>query len=126
MSWNLRVVTQCAPVNAAGVLIYVAAFALGGSVQAAEPVSRTPERFDVVITDQAMPNLRGVQLAKEIHGIRPDTPIVLSTGFSDVLDRKRAEAVGIRSYLMKPFRDSDLAAAIRAALETREKAILLD
>ena len=61
-----------------------------------------PDIFDVVVTDYTMPRMTGTALAKEILQVRPDTPIVLCTGYSDAVDEKTASEVGVREFLMKP------------------------
>jgi CheY-like chemotaxis protein len=61
-----------------------------------------PNEFDLVITDQTMPKLTGVELSKQLIKIRPDISIILTTGYSEIIDKAQAEAIGIRSYLEKP------------------------
>ncbi len=80
--------------------------------QALTSFRRTPGRFDVVITDQTMPELTGDMLAREILAIRPDVPIVLCTGFSEKVDEERARELGIGGFLMKPFAMKDLTSLI--------------
>ena len=57
-----------------------------------------PSRFDLVITDQTMPEMTGVELAKEILALRADMPIIMCTGFSYVVDADKAKAAGIRAF----------------------------
>ncbi len=61
-----------------------------------------PQRFDLVLTDQAMPLMTGKQLAKKMLSIRPNLPIVMTTGYSDVISEEQAKAIGICQYLVKP------------------------
>jgi CheY-like chemotaxis protein len=61
-----------------------------------------PKIFDLVITDQTMPDMTGDQLALKILVLRPDILIILSTGFSHVIDEARAKSIGIRDVIMKP------------------------
>jgi CheY-like chemotaxis protein len=75
-----------------------------------------PDAFDLVITDQTMPHLTGQELAEEFLRIRPDIPIVLCTGFSEVIHEEGAKAVGIREFIMKPFSAGEVAERIRKAL----------
>ncbi len=75
-----------------------------------------PQAFDVLITDQTMPHLTGVKLAKEVLAIRPDLPIILCTGFSEAVDANEARALGIREFLMKPYSVRDMAETVRRAL----------
>ncbi len=62
-----------------------------------------PECFDLVITDQTMPKLTGIDLAREMLAIRPGLPIIMVTGHSDTVDQEKAKAVGIREFLPKPL-----------------------
>ncbi len=90
--------------------------ALTNSCEALETFRLEPDAFDLVITDMAMPGLNGHELAKELLAIRPDVPIILYTGFSDLIDEKQAKEAGIREYIMKPYKISTMAAAISRAL----------
>jgi CheY-like chemotaxis protein len=54
--------------------------------------------------------------------IRPNIPIIICTGFSEMIDEKRAKAIGIREYVMKPIVKDEIARAIRKVLdEGKEK-----
>ena len=76
-----------------------------------------PERFDLVITDMAMPQMSGAMFVKEIMKIRANTPIVLCTGYSEQLDENRAKELGIKAYIMKPIMRRNLAEIIRKVLD---------
>jgi PAS domain S-box-containing protein len=69
----------------------------------------TPERFDVVFSDEAMPEMTGCELAREIRRIRPDIPIVLMTGYVTPALVERARALGISDVLAKPLVARDIA-----------------
>ena len=77
-----------------------------------------PDLYDILITDQTMPQLTGIQLAEDCLRIRPHLPILLCTGHSELVDEEKAKAVGIRELLRKPFMPQTLALAIRRALDT--------
>ena len=62
-----------------------------------------PEKFNLIISDMAMPKLTGEQLAGKIHRIRRDIPIVLCTGYSERLDAIQTAKLGIHSCLIKPY-----------------------
>jgi len=78
---------------------------------------RDPERFDLVVTDMAMPGMRGDRLAEEILAIRPDVPVVLATGYSSQISEERAGRLGIRALVMKPLTQSELADTVRRVLD---------
>lgn len=75
-----------------------------------------PSAFDLIITDQTMPGLTGIQLAKKLLEIREDLPIILVTGYSETVSPETALSQGIRVYLEKPFTRKALATAIQEAL----------
>ncbi|MBM4148182.1 MAG: response regulator [Lentisphaerae bacterium] len=86
------------------------------SVDALNIFRRDPDMFDIVVTDQVMPEMTGAELTRELLGVRPDLPIVLCTGFSERFPREKAEEAGIREFVMKPIVRRDLALAIERAL----------
>jgi len=63
-----------------------------------------------------MPDMTGADLAREILRLRPDTPIILCTGYSELIDEEVALKIGIRRFLMKPLFMGDVAREIRAVL----------
>ena len=83
------------------------------SLEALEAFRAAPECYDVVVTDQAIPNLSGEALAREILQIRPGIPIFLSTELSHTMSEEKALNLGIRKFLMKPFLRQDLVLAIQ-------------
>ena len=76
-----------------------------------------PRAFDLVITDQTMPDLTGVTLAQKMIRIRPDVPVIVCTGYSETVSPEEARKAGVREFLMKPLVRDELAAAIRRALD---------
>jgi PAS domain S-box-containing protein len=76
-----------------------------------------PTHFDVVITDQTMPEMTGVELARKILSIRPDIPIIVCTGFGHLVDANRAPVTGIKAFAMKPLTKKEIAETIRKVLE---------
>ena len=78
-----------------------------------------PYRFDLVITDAEMPQMTGDRLAKELLAIRKDLPIIMCTGFSELISTERAEEIGIKSLIMKPLAIRDLAETVRTLLDAR-------
>ncbi len=84
-----------------------------------EVFKETPEKFDVVLTDQVMPGMLGNELASEIFAIRPELPIILCTGFSESVAKDNVQAVGITDFLRKPIIMRDLSDVIRNALEAK-------
>ena len=87
------------------------------STEALELFKCEPERFDIVITDQTMPNMTGDELAKELMAVRSDIPVILCTGFSVRITEENAYEMGIQGFLKKPLLMRDLAETIRKALD---------
>jgi len=75
------------------------------------------EDFDLLVTDMTMPQMTGAELAKRFIEIRADIPIVLCTGFSDLLTEEQAKAIGISEYLMKPITREALAKVVRKIMD---------
>ena len=90
-----------------------------GRTSAAEALSlfrEKPGEFDLVLTDQTMPGMTGEKLAREILSLRPGITVILSTGFSELVQETDARALGIRDFILKPFSISEIAEKIRKAL----------
>ena len=79
------------------------------SVAALEAFRAAPQRYDVVLTDETMPELVGIDLAREIRVLRPELPIVLMSGYSGGTLHERARAVGVQEVLRKPLQSTDIA-----------------
>ncbi len=86
------------------------------STEALDLFRNQPYSFDLVVTDMTMPNIRGDELARELLGIRSDIPIILCTGYSDLISEEKAKDIGIRQFLMKPLSMGDLARVVRKVL----------
>ena len=85
------------------------------SIEALEAFRAQPDKFDLVVTDQTMPNMTGVELIKELRQIRSNIPIVLCTGYSEMIDKKKAKEMGI-SFVLKPVVMSEIANTVREVL----------
>jgi DNA-binding NtrC family response regulator len=86
------------------------------SLEALDVFRAESGEFDLVITDQTMPKMTGDKLARSILSIRPDIPVILCTGFSEVIDAEEAKGMGIREFAMKPFTVREMAEKVRKAL----------
>jgi PAS domain S-box-containing protein len=87
------------------------------SLEALELFRREPELFDLIISDQTMPDMTGLELARQVHRLRPDIPVILCTGYSEQLSEKGPNEPPISAVLMKPVSIEQLAPAIRKSLE---------
>jgi PAS domain S-box-containing protein len=72
----------------------------------------TSGRFDVVVTDRAMPEMGGDQLAATIERLAPETPVVMLTGFGELMDAKREQPLGVDTVVSKPVTLDALTQAI--------------
>ncbi len=79
-----------------------------------------PDQYDMVITDQTMPEMTGIVLAERLLKVRPDIPIVLCTGYSEMVSAESAREAGISAFAMKPMVKQELAETIRRALDGRK------
>jgi CheY-like chemotaxis protein len=88
-----------------------------GSAQAAlAAFEADPRRWQLVVTDFAMPGMNGVELARHIRAQRPDIPIILCTGFGGAVDAAAAKSIGIARVINKPFHRQDLSETVAEAL----------
>ena len=85
--------------------------------QALELFAAQPDQFDLVITDMTMPGLTGDKFAGELRKIDSDIPILLCTGYSELISREKAKALGINGFLMKPFGIKEFADIVRKILD---------
>ncbi len=90
------------------------------SPKALELFRISPDRFDLVITDMTMPDMTGSELARELMLIRPDIPVILCTGFSELITKDQAKSLGIRNFIVKPVGLKQIAAIVRRVLDRKE------
>ena len=91
--------------------------AMTDSQKALELIRMHPDRFDLIVTDQSMPNLSGAELAQEVLKIKSTMPIILCTGYSSVVSEEQALAMGIKKYVIKPLDITTLAHVVRRVLD---------
>lgn len=91
------------------------------SSDALEEFIRHPHEFDLVITDQTMPGMTGLELSRRILQIRPDMPIILCTGYSNQVSEEMAKATGIREFVLKPVAKTILAQLARKVLDKDQR-----
>jgi PAS domain S-box-containing protein len=87
------------------------------SAEALNIFQSNPDGFDLIISDMNMPKMTGDQLVKEVMRIRPDIPVIVCTGFSERLNEEKAEAIGVKAFLMKPVVTSEMAEIVRNVLD---------
>jgi len=90
------------------------------SIEALEVFRTQADQFDLLITDNTMPNMTGVELAQNIKRILPSIPVILCTGFSEGISEEKVKAIGIAGLLMKPIIRENIAKVIRQVLKHGE------
>jgi PAS domain S-box-containing protein len=95
--------------------------AFDSSVAALQAFRADPKRFDLVLTDETMPDLTGTELARELRQLRPDISIILMSGYSDTQLSERAQAAGIIDVCRKPLVRRDIAEPVARALHARNQ-----
>lgn len=83
-------------------------------------LERDPYAFDIVISDQTMPEMTGLEFAERVRQLRPDLPVLLTTGYNKALTPERIRAAGVREVLPKPFSLEQIALAIRRHLPSAQ------
>ena len=91
--------------------------AVTSSVQAFDLFEKNPDQFDLVVSDLAMPDLTGLELAQKVTAVRPNLPVIICTGFSERMNTDLAKSIGIIGFLMKPVVYRDLALTVRKTLD---------
>lgn len=84
--------------------------------EALRQFTKAPQAFTLIISDFTMPAMTGEQFAKEILAIAPQLPVIITSGYNEKLSQTKAEAMGIKGYLPKPFTLERLAETVRHAL----------
>jgi CheY-like chemotaxis protein len=87
------------------------------SPEALELLLADAGQYDAMLTDQTMPGLTGLQLAEAALQLRPDLPIILTSGMEDTPLADQGRALGVREFLVKPVNTRDLGEAIRRVLK---------
>lgn len=82
------------------------------SAEALSLIQFSLAEFDLIITDQTMPDLSGIQLAQAAMAIQPDFPVILCSGYTDAAVIEKLSAFGVRKFLAKPISNDELLAAI--------------
>jgi two-component system cell cycle sensor histidine kinase/response regulator CckA len=91
--------------------------AFDSSLEALKEFQAQPQQFDLIICDQTMPGLTGLELAAAFSRLRPDLPIILCTGFSETVTPEKARAAGVREVVTKPFDLRQIGESIKKVLK---------
>jgi PAS domain S-box-containing protein len=87
------------------------------SIEALALFERQPEAFDLVITDMTMPQMTGDTLASKLMSVRPGTPVIICTGYSEKITQELLDRLNIKALIMKPIIRNELLIAVRRVLD---------
>lgn len=87
--------------------------AYSSSIEAVKAYREDPEHYDLVITDLTMPEMTGLELAREVHSFREEMPIILMSGFGIDIDEHKLTAAGVNEFIVKPFTCRDITEIVR-------------
>jgi CheY-like chemotaxis protein len=87
------------------------------SIDALKEFYQRQDEFDLLITDYTLPKMTGVELAKNLLHIRPSLPVIICSGYSELLTHNSVKSFGISELLIKPVAHRDMAEAIRRVLD---------
>jgi two-component system, cell cycle sensor histidine kinase and response regulator CckA len=87
-----------------------------GATEAIEVVAHTPEKIDLLLTDIVMPGQSGRELAEHMQELRPGTPVLFTSGYTDGEIERRGLLRPGAAFIQKPFTPSTLARAVRKTL----------
>jgi signal transduction histidine kinase/CheY-like chemotaxis protein len=88
------------------------------ALEAIAMVRREPEKFQLVITDLTMPGMDGIKLGGQLKQIRPDLPMILTTGYSGLMSAEKVQALGFQELLVKPATARALGEAVDRVLHS--------
>lgn len=89
------------------------------SLEALKLLKQDPDRFDLLLTDQTMPSLTGLELVAEIRRFKPDFPVILCTGYSSKIPEGKSDELDVAAFCMKPLDRAALAVLVRDVLDRR-------
>lgn len=88
------------------------------SKAALEIFQKNPDQFDLVITDQTMPQMTGLEMINKMRQIRASIPTILCTGYSSKASPEELKKQNVGAFCLKPLKLSDLAQAVRSVLDS--------
>jgi len=95
--------------------------ACASAVEALEAFRGSPHAFSLIISDQTMPGMSGVDMVREIRALNSDVPVLMFSGYADVVSKQERSELHIADVLLKPVMAEELEAAISHALAGRQR-----
>ena len=93
--------------------------AMTRSLKAMELFKEDPYRYDLLLTDLIMPQLTGDKLVSEVLKIRPDMPVIITSGFTDTFVNDIFNQAINKAFIPKPFQPKELAKTVRLVLDRK-------
>ena len=91
--------------------------AMTSSLKALELFKEDPQRYDLLLTDLILPQMSGDKLVLEIIEIRPDMPVIIISGFTDMIDNDKFKQISSKAFMPKPFQPQELVKTVRQVLD---------
>jgi len=88
--------------------------------EAMDEFLRHSDAYDLIITDMNMPKVSGAELVEAVRAVRPEIPIIMCTGFSEIMNEEKARQLGINRLVMKPLTVKELAQVVRQVLDAAQ------
>ncbi len=93
----------------------VTVFASG--VEALDLFVKDPNSFDLIYTDMTMPEMTGLEFISKCRAIRPDIPVIISSGHNSVINSENATKFGVNAYIAKPASINEILKTIQSILK---------
>lgn len=91
------------------------------SIHALDLFTSDPDNYDIIVTDQVMPELTGDLMSEKMIQVRPDILIIICSGYSASLTPEKMKKTGVASFITKPFDTNSLARIVRSTLDGKTK-----
>lgn len=86
------------------------------AIKAIDIIKSEVDGFDLIITDQTMPGMTGLEFVKQIRALKNNVPVILCSGYNDVIDKNEIKDHGVSFYLQKPVGNAQLLKCIEQLL----------
>ena len=91
--------------------------------EALEMFRSDPRNFDIVVSDLSMPQMSGVDLARELLQIRPGMPILIASGYFGPAENEQARSLGLPDLLLKPDTIEKLGQTLHSVIAKRQPTV---
>lgn len=93
--------------------------AMNSGRQAMKALGASPDRFDLLITDYTMPSLTGLDLAREAKRLRPGLPVIVCSGYNEIVNETTAASFDIEGFISKPFNTRQISESLNRILRSK-------